>query len=345
MSTNQNKNEEEVDLGSLFVIIGKGFSNFFNFIGTIFKGVFHFLITVLIFLKKNYISISTAAIIGLIAGFGFEMYLPKRYTSEILLQTNFKSSRQLYNNVSYYNDLIEQKDTLGLKKTFNLNSEYAASLRKFSIEPIKNEIDIISAYDALIEDVDTLTVRSYDLEGFTESFTDFDYKIHRMTVISEKNDVFDKLNDPIISSVTNNKYFAYLKKLTNENINRTDLSYRQNLLQVDSLRNVYMKVMLLQANNPSVGTNIDLAGENVSNKETELFFVNKRINEDLEEITKDKSRESEILNIISNFQSIGKEIKGITKNYIFLLSFLSAGLMILFLLLGRLNKYLDNYKK
>jgi hypothetical protein len=145
--------------------------------------------------------------------------------------------------------------------------------------------------------------------------------------------------------VTNNKYFAYLKKLTNENINRTDLSYRQNLLQVDSLRNVYMKVMLLQANNPSVGTNIDLAGENVSNKETELFFVNKRINEDLEEITKDKSRESEILNIISNFQSIGKEIKGITKNYIFLLSFLSAGLMILFLLLERLNKYLDNYKK
>jgi hypothetical protein len=42
MSTNQNKNEEEVDLGSLFVIIGKGFSNFFNFIVTIFKGVFHF---------------------------------------------------------------------------------------------------------------------------------------------------------------------------------------------------------------------------------------------------------------------------------------------------------------
>ena len=46
MSTNQQKessksnNEEEVDLGSLFVIIGKGFSKFFNFIGGIFKGIF-----------------------------------------------------------------------------------------------------------------------------------------------------------------------------------------------------------------------------------------------------------------------------------------------------------------
>ena len=42
MSTNQqkenskNNNEEEVDLGSLFTIIGKGFSKFFNFIGNIF---------------------------------------------------------------------------------------------------------------------------------------------------------------------------------------------------------------------------------------------------------------------------------------------------------------------
>ena len=33
MSTNQKNNEEEVDLGSLFVTIGKGFSYFFK-IGT-----------------------------------------------------------------------------------------------------------------------------------------------------------------------------------------------------------------------------------------------------------------------------------------------------------------------
>ena len=49
MSTNNRNNEEEVDLGSLFVIIGKGFSNFFNFIGSIFKGIFHFTIILLLF--------------------------------------------------------------------------------------------------------------------------------------------------------------------------------------------------------------------------------------------------------------------------------------------------------
>ena len=40
MPTNQNNNEEEVDLGSLFVIIGRGFSTLFNFIGTFFKFIF-----------------------------------------------------------------------------------------------------------------------------------------------------------------------------------------------------------------------------------------------------------------------------------------------------------------
>ena len=36
MSTAKNNNEEEVDLGSLFVIIGNGFKNFFNFCIIIF---------------------------------------------------------------------------------------------------------------------------------------------------------------------------------------------------------------------------------------------------------------------------------------------------------------------
>ena len=74
MSTNQQKknNEEEVDLGSLFVIIGRGFSRFFNFIGSIFKGIFDFFITILIFLKTNIIKIAIAGIVGLIVGIVLE---------------------------------------------------------------------------------------------------------------------------------------------------------------------------------------------------------------------------------------------------------------------------------
>ena len=70
MSTAKNNNEEEVDLGSLFVIIGKGFKNFFNFIGSIFKGAFHFLISVLLFFKIHFKKIIIAAVIGGMIGHG-----------------------------------------------------------------------------------------------------------------------------------------------------------------------------------------------------------------------------------------------------------------------------------
>jgi hypothetical protein len=62
MSTNQKdkNNEDEVDLGALFLIIGKGFTKFFNFIGSIFKGIFHGFISILIFFKSNIIPFTTS---------------------------------------------------------------------------------------------------------------------------------------------------------------------------------------------------------------------------------------------------------------------------------------------
>ena len=192
MSTNQQKensksnNEEEVDLGSLFVIIGKGFSKFFNFIGDIFKGIFHFLIVILIFLKENSLKIGIAAIIGFAVGFFLELKSSDTYSSVMLVQPNFKSVSQLYNNINYYNDLVKQKDTVGIQNTFNLDKETAASLKEFSIEPIANENDIINAYNDFVLEVDTATVSSYTFEYFKASFKDLDYKTHEINVIAEK---------------------------------------------------------------------------------------------------------------------------------------------------------------
>tara|TARA_B100000809_G_scaffold56721_1_gene52710 strand:+ start:7630 stop:8667 length:1038 start_codon:yes stop_codon:yes gene_type:complete len=345
MSTSQKNNEEEVDLGSLFVIIGKGFSNLFNFIGNIFKGIFHFIIAILIFLKQHVVKIVIAAIIGLIAGIFLEVKTSKRYGSELLLEPNFNSARQLYNNVNFYNDLVKQKDTLGLQKVFKIDKESAASLVKFEIEPLRLDVDKINSYNDFILSIDTVTIRNYKYEDFQMAFTDYDFKVHKVTVIAEKNNVFEKLDDVIISSVVNNKYFNRLKVITNESLNRTDSLFRQNLTQIDSLRKVYMEAMMEEAKKQSTGTNIDLGGEKRRAKELELFDTNRRINEELRLLATEKSEKYEVINVISNFQSIGYEIKGITKNYGFLLGMASAGLMVLFLLFIELNKFLENYKK
>ena len=351
MSTNQqkenskNNNEEEVDLGSLFTIIGKGFSKFFNFIGNIFKGIFHFFISILIFLKENSFKIGIAAIIGFAVGIFLEVKSSDTYSSDMLVQPNFKSVSQLYNNINFYNDLVEQRDTLGIQNTFNLDKETAASLKEFSIEPIANENDIINAYNDFVLEADTTTVSSYTFEDFKASFKDLDYKTHEINVIAEKNDVFNKLDEIIISSVVKNKYFSRVKELTNENLNRTDSLLRQNLGQVDSLRKVYMQVMIEEAKKQSNGTSIDLGGEKRSTKELELFATKRNLNSELTDIVIDKSEKYEVVNVISNFQPVGYKIDGLSENKAVQFSILGILLMVLILLFTKINTYLGNYKK
>ena len=345
MSTAKNNNEEEVDLGSLFVIIGKGFKNFFNFIGSIFKGIFHRFILILIFLRFHLIKFAVAALIGAIAGFFLENSKEIKFSSNLIVQPNFESAQNLYKNINYYNDLITQKNTQELSSIFKLDSSKAASLRKFEITPITNRNDVINAYDKFILEVDTLTVKSYDFDDFEKNFTDFDYLNHEIEVVATVNDVFSSLDNIIIETVEKNQYFDRIKKLTNENLTRTDSLLRENLIKVDSLRQVYMRVMLEESKKEFTGTSIDLGGTKTSAKEIELFRTDREINEDLGLIAESIGEKSEVINIVSNFQSIGYEVKGITKNYIFIVAGLSVILVLLIILFLDLNRYLDSYKK
>ena len=345
MSTKNQNNEEEVDLGSLFVIIGKGFKNFFNFIGSIFRGIFHFLISILLFFKQHFKKFVIAALLGGIVGAYLESDSEDRYGSNLLVQPNFKSTLQLYKNISYYNELVKQEKVLLLASIFNIDTLKASGLTKFEITPVVNDNDIINAYDQFILTVDTLTVSSYNFDQFKTSFTDYDYKLHDIVVEAKYNDVFNGLDEVIIASVINNNYFDRIKKLTNENLTRTDSLLRENLIKVDSLRQVYMRVMLEESKKEFTGTSIDLGGTKTSTKEIELFSTDRRINEELGLIAVDIGEKSEVINVISNFQTIGYEIKGITKNYIFILAGLSFFITLLVILFIDLNNYLSTYKK
>tara|TARA_B110000003_G_scaffold42848_2_gene40216 strand:- start:23489 stop:24529 length:1041 start_codon:yes stop_codon:yes gene_type:complete len=345
MSTNKNNKEEEVDLGSLFLIIGKGFKKLFNFIESLFKGFFHYIISILLFVKFHFIKFLIATLIG--GGIGLYLELSKENTfgSNLLVQPNFNSTQQLYNNINYYNDLVKQKKTSLLASIFQIDTTEAATLKKFKITPIITDNDIINSYNNFILSVDTLTVKSYDFEQFKESFTDYDYSIHTIEVEATVNDIFSGLDEVIIASLVNNNYFDRIKKLKNEQYFRTDSLLRVNLIEVDSLRQVYMSVMLEEAKKSSIGTSIDLGGSQKTTKEIELFETDRRINNEIKNTSEEIAQKSEVINIISNFQSIGYEIKGVTKNYVFIMSALSVLMTLFFILILELNKYLTNYKK
>jgi hypothetical protein len=344
MSTNQQNKEEEVDLGSLFLIIGNGFKKLFAFIWKIFVGLFHFSISILLFLKDNMIKLGIAVLIGGGIGGYFETQKERTFGSDLLLQPNFNSARQLYDNVNYYNDLVAQGEYDLLQSTFKINADEARSIRKFEVYPVQTDNDVVEAFDDLILSIDTTTIKSYSFSQFKRAFTEFDYKVHQVHVEATNNKIFAKLDDVIIASIVENEYYNRLKTITRENLYRTDSLLRENLDQVDSLRRVYMQVMLEEAKKQSPGTKIDMGSNGRKTNELELFQTNRTINRDLQNVSEDISEKSEIINVISNFQPVGYEIGGLRRNNIVIFAGLAFIAMIGIILLLKLNKFLENYK-
>jgi hypothetical protein len=343
----QTKENEEVDLGALFVVIGNGFAKLGNAITSILKGAFHLLIQLLLFLKKNVIKLAVATLVGAVFGLVLEFTSETKYEANLYVKPNFSSARQLYNNVQFYNDLVKQKNIEQITSIFNITQEEAKSLKKFEIQPVINENDILTSYDDLTQSIDTSTVRSYSYEKFKNAFTKYDFKVHEITVSATKDNIFSKLDEAIISSIINNGYFKTLKQINRDNLLRTDSLLRKNLVQADSLHYVYKQVLVAQAKKANPGTSINLSGkeESSANKEQSLFVTKQRLNNDLVKVNEDLSEKSEVINIVSNFQPIGHKVKEIEKNKGFQLGVVGFGVMILILIFLQLNAYLESYSK
>ena len=345
MSTAKNKNEEEVDLGSLFVIIGKGFKNFFNFIASIFKGRFHFLIITLLFFKEHLLKIIVAGLVGFIFGAYLDYNKGVIYESKMLVKPNFDSTKQLYGNILFYNDLVNQKEYNLLMETFQINQEEAESLREFSIEALMNENDIIISYDELAVSVDTLAINDYDFESFKKAFTNYDYFIHEVKVTSTQNKIFKKFDKIILSSVSENDYFRNINNSEKSNLDRSYNLYDKNISQIDTLRKVYENVLLENAKKSTSGTNINLSAEVNKNVDIELFKINRNLDSYLTQISEKKSEKDKIINVISSFQKVGNVSGGILKSSKFIYFSIGFIAMVFMLLLIKLNAFLDKYTK
>jgi len=347
MSTNQqkNNNEEEVDLGSLFIIIGQGFSKFFNFFGNIFKGIFHFLIVAILFLKRDFLKIIIGGFIFGLIGFFIDFNKETTFESKMLVMPNYNSTKQLYSNIEFYNNLVIQEEYDVLEKQFNINNEEARSLHGFSIEPIFNANDIVSGYNDMVLSVDTLAIKNYTIGDYGKTFTDYDYKLHEIKIISTKNKIFKKLDSVILSSITNNDFFKKLKELENLNLNRSYSLFEKNLKETDTLRKAYIKALIAESKNSSQGTSIDMGGVAKKNREIELYSIIEELNNSLSNINKAKAEKTEVINVISSFQLVGNKSGGILKSKSVMFFILGLLLVVFYLLMAQLNKFLDNYKK
>lgn len=335
---------EEVDLGQLFKLIGNAFNRFVKFIENIFKGVFHVIILFLLFIQKHLVKFAIIGFGGLAIGVYLDIKKEAKFISTMVIEPNFNSVQQLYNNVNFYDELAKAKDSLALAEALGISKKEASSLKEFKVDSYSDENQKVQLFDKFVRSLDTTTQKAIDMKSYLENFNSFDARFHTISVITADNSVAKKIQSSIINSISRNEYFNLQKDINDINIKLQDSLYKKQINEIDSLQLLYKKVMLKEADRSIEGTSISL-GENGGKENKELALINKmdELKTRLVELNEDRANKSSILNVISDFPRKGVEVKGLLKSYKFLVPSILLGLALLFFSILSLNKYLKNY--
>lgn len=341
-----NKNtSDEIDLGHLFQMIGRAFERFFNFIRRIFKRFFHFMILLLLFIQKNFILLAAAALIGGAAGYFLDNYMPEKYISKMVVEPNFNSVQQLYNNIDFYNDLAIAQDSTTLATALEITEHEAGSIKKIFVDSYSDENQKIKLFDKFISELDTTTIKTIDFDNYLKNFNSLDARFHQISVISTDSRVAKKLQPAIVGSISVNDYFKLQKRINDENLDLQERIYNQQLIEIDSLQSLYRTVLVKEADKPMQGTNISMAGNGeAQNKELALVQEREVIKEKLVELNEERANKSQIVNVISDFPTRGVEQKGLLKSYKVLMPLILLGLVAIIMGMLELNRFLKKYK-
>lgn len=341
----QPQQSEEVDLGQLFKLIGNAFDRLFKFIGGIFKGILDAVILFLLFIQKNFIKFLIIGVIGVTIGIFIDYIREPRYISTMVVEPNFNSVQQLYNNIDFYNELAEAKDSTALADVLAISKREASTIKEFKVESYSDENQKIQLFDRFVRSLDTSTRKAIEMKSYLKNFNSFDARFHTVTIIATNNRIAKKIQPVILNSISSNDYFNLQKYISDVNIKLQDSLYKKQIMEIDSLQILYKKVMLAEAEKPMQGTSINL-GENGSKDNKELALVNKiaELKTNLVELNQERANKSSIINVISDFPNKGVEQKDLLERYAFLVPcFMLIATLIIFMILS-LNNYLKNLK-
>ncbi|RLD82396.1 MAG: hypothetical protein DRJ07_08190 [Bacteroidetes bacterium] len=343
--TSKKPQEEEVDLGNLFIVIGKGIKNIFNFIGNIFKGLFHYFILLLIFLKKHVLKLSLALLLGFIVGFIFHKLDARSYVSDMIIETNYGSGIQLYKQIDYLNDLVKKKDSVALSNVLNIDINEAVSINEIKVFAYQPDRNFYKAYDEYLQKTDTIYTRGFTFEDYKKRIAEYDLRFHMIEINSKSKTVFANLSPSLINLVENN-YYKQLKDLKVNELHQKISVLNKNLQQIDTLRNTYKEVALKEAEKLSSSSTIEISKSEKEKDENDikLFQTSNEILYSISETNKDLIRKNNVINIISDFDKVGVPDKNITHKKYFQFAVLFFGVMLGWILLRVLNRYLSSYQ-
>ncbi|MRX64317.1 hypothetical protein [Maribacter luteus] len=322
---NNTNSSDEIDLGQLFQLIGKGFNS-------IFRGF----LRVFLYLKKNALILLGLIVLGGAIGFGLNRITTKKLKTEVIVKPNLDSRNYLYEVVDEIQSNIKAKDTLFFKDLgidienldgFEVTVESLGDTRKNN-EQGTEYLELLKGF-----------------EGSSEAISD----IVRAEILSKSTLINHKITfyfkDPILGQdyakklmayINSNAYFNELIEIYNVNAEER-IKQNTNLVgQIDGLIASYGDKLASKDSNPvTQGTisfdteeKIDLKG---------LFDLKNGLLKDIESKKVELKTRTEAVKVI-NFGKPQQVQKAFFGKKIILIPLLLVGLFFLGSFLKFLNK-------
>lgn len=337
---------DEIDLGKLFELIGNGIKSVVQAISRFFSFLFDLVIQLLLVLRRYAFHLILIVLLSGLIGYFLDKQKTPVFEAKMVVEPNFNSAQQLYNNIEFYDDLARSSDSVSLARALGITSEESAKIIKIKIDSYSDDNQKIELFDQFIRNLDSSTVKTIDIKEYLSNFNSLNARFHRITLTTTDRFLPNKVQPTIISSISNNNYFEIQKKASNKNLALQEQLYAKQLSEIDSLIHFAQKVTLLQAENPMQGTNISMSDASSSEfRELALIKEREAIKTRILRLNIQKANKESILNVISNFPDQGAEKGGFWDKYLFVIPTASLLFFFMILIMIGLNKFLSNYQK
>ena len=318
MSNTDKNASEEVDLGQFFKVI----ENFFKFLFSASSRVFIKIYNVFIFSIKLIIDyykiITPVLLISILFGVFKEINSKPLFSSKMLVKTFFDSKFQLIDNVDYYNSLINNKNIDELNKVFRIEKVDIESLVSFNIQPgLETKNDLLKEYDKYVKEIDSSMTKLITFEDFIKNRELVSGNLFEISVVSEKRDVFKKLELGLKQSFANN--YSVVKKQKRDSIITIKKGVIKNQIEeINKLKQTYIGVLETESKNSNLNLafgQIPMTEQISKTREFELLNKEIELKNELRLLEEQKIIVDEFYEILSSFQQSGTKYKPLTTNY------------------------------
>ncbi|WP_222982643.1 hypothetical protein [Flagellimonas meishanensis] len=235
---NQNTSDE-IDLGQLFQMIGKGFNKLGNFFLLVF-----------LYLKNNAIILISLAVIGALIGFGLKFITEDKKQIDVIVKPNLESKDYLY-------DVVEEIDANLKDRNETFFNEMGIAIDdtkgfQISIEPVKDDV---KNTDKELEYLQVLQ----KFEG-TDLIADVlrqevlkNTELHHRISFSFKGDKGNEMAKKMMEYINSNGYFNDLIAVQTMNSLETIERNERSIAQIDTLIANYSKKLNREQQGTDIG--------------------------------------------------------------------------------------------